>query len=160
MDERAAALGDILRLNTKLFRNCLDGMTDEQARVRPSATTNHAAFVASHLVDSRFVLLRLLGATPTNPQVPYLEGARRLEDVARWPALDEIRAAWTAASTALRERLQTVTAEELDGPPAAKFPIAGTMRDGFVFLVQHDSYHIGQLSLLRSHAGLHPMSYQ
>jgi hypothetical protein len=27
------------------------------------------------------------------------------------------------------------------------------------FLVQHDSYHIGQLSLLRKHAGLPAMQY-
>jgi uncharacterized damage-inducible protein DinB len=160
MDERAAALGDILRLNTKLFRNCLDGMTAEQSRLRPSATTNHAAFVASHLVDSRFFALRILGGSAVNPLAPYLEGARRLDDVARWPSLDEIRSAWTEASAALRDRLQAVTTAELDGPPAARFPAAGTMRDAITFLVQHDSYHVGQLSLLRSHAGLPAMSYQ
>jgi uncharacterized damage-inducible protein DinB len=160
MDVRAAALGDILRLNTRLFRNCLEGMSDAQAHLRPSATTNHAAFVAAHLVDSRFFLLRLLGATQANPLSAYLEGARKLDDVARWPTLEEIHAAWSAASAALRDRLQSVTPEELDGPPASKFPAAGTMRDAVIFMVQHDSYHVGQLSLLRSHAGLPAMSYQ
>ena len=27
------------------------------------------------------------------------------------------------------------------------------------FMVQHDSYHVGQLSMLRKHAGLPAMSY-
>ena len=36
-----------------------------------------------------------------------------------------------------------------------KFGILGML----VFLVQHDSYHIGQLSLLRKYAGLAAMSY-
>jgi uncharacterized damage-inducible protein DinB len=33
------------------------------------------------------------------------------------------------------------------------------MLGALTFLVQHDSYHIGQLALLRKHAGLPAMRY-
>ena len=35
MDSRIAPLAEILRLNTVLFRNCLDGLSDEQAANTP-----------------------------------------------------------------------------------------------------------------------------
>ena len=43
MDPHLTGLADILRLNTRLFRNCLADLTDEQARVRPSERTNNAS---------------------------------------------------------------------------------------------------------------------
>jgi uncharacterized damage-inducible protein DinB len=160
MEPTIAVLSDMLRLNTKLFRNCLEGMSDEQARVRPSGRTNNAAFVAAHLADSRYYTLRALGAERPNPLASYLEGVRGIEGMTRWPGLDEIQSAWTDASRALRARLEALTAADLDGPSAARFPAPWSMREALVFMVQHDSYHVGQLSLLRSHAGLPAMRYE
>ena len=159
MDPSVAALAGILRLNTKLFRNCLDGLSDEQARVRPSGTTNNASFVAAHLADSRYYLLKALGAERANPMAEYVAQVRGIDDMTRWPALAEIQSAWTDASHALRARLDSLTAQELDGPAGARFPGDSSMRAALMFMVQHDSYHVGQLSLLRSHAGLPAMSY-
>jgi hypothetical protein len=72
MDPRLVPLADTLRLNRRLFRNCLAGLTDDKARVRPTESTNSAAFVAAHLVDSRFYTLGLLGIKQKSP----LTGAR------------------------------------------------------------------------------------
>lgn len=56
--------------------------------------------------------------------------------------------------------LETVDALTLDGPPPFQFPIAdATLFGGVAFLTQHDTYHIGQLALLRKHWGLGAMSY-
>jgi hypothetical protein len=47
-----------------------------------------------------------------------------------------------------------------DAPHGTKFPIEDASRLGLLaFLVQHDSYHIGQLSWLRKYAGLPAMKY-
>ena len=44
---------------------------------------------------------------------------------------------------------------------ALSFPLAnGTLLGTLTFLVQHDSYHLGQLSLLRKYCGLPAMRYQ
>ena len=51
MDPRLAPLADLLNLNTRLLRNCLDGVDDAAARHRPAAGTNHLAFLTAHLVD-------------------------------------------------------------------------------------------------------------
>lgn len=162
MDPRIPPLTEILRLNTRLFRNCLDGVTDEKAAMRPSASTNSAAFVAAHVVEARFFLLEMLGADEPSPLAPYLEGARSIDDVKGFPPLAEIQRAWTTASHALRNRLDNMTAAELDAPIVSPIPLPirdPTALSLLTFFVQHDSYHIGQLALLRKHAGLPAMQY-
>jgi len=159
MDPRIAALADILRLNTRLFRNCLDGLIDEMARRRPSEGTNSATFVAAHVTDSRYFLLRVLGALGKSPLARYLEGVKGIDDARELPPLAEVQEAWTAASHGLREALAGLSPAALDGPPAAPFPVSATMLGALTFLVQHDSYHVGQLALLRKHAGLPAMRY-
>ena len=161
MDSRIAPLADILRLNTVLFRNCLDGLSDEQAAKRPSGGTNNAVFVAAHLTNSRFYLLKTLGVAEPDPLAPYLNGQKSLDDLERLPPLSEIQIAWTMAAHLLRDRLEALTPAELDGPSTARFPLSnGTLLATLTFLVQHDSYHVGQLSLLRKYAGLPAMRYQ
>jgi uncharacterized damage-inducible protein DinB len=161
MDDRVAPLADILRLNTVLFRNCLDGLNDEQAAMRPSEWTNNAAFVAAHLTSSRFYLLKALGVEAPDPLAPYLDGQKSLDDLEKLPSLGEILAAWTTGAHLLRDRLDRLTAADIDAPSTTKFPLAtGTLLGTLTFLVQHDSYHLGQLSLLRKYCGLPAMRYQ
>lgn len=160
MDVRVAPLAETLRLNTRLFRNCLDGLTDQQAQSRPSATTNSAAFVAAHLVESRFLLLKVLAAPRPSPLDRYLNGRSGIDDIRVWPTLAEIGSAWTEVSHALRDRIASMSAAGLDAPNPTRFPVSDMTVLGVVaFLVQHDSYHLGQLSLLRKYAGLPAMSY-
>lgn len=159
MDQRVIALADILRLNTRLFRNCLEDLTDEQAAVRPSATTNSLGFIAAHVADSRYFLLKTLGDARPSPLSPYLDGARSIDDVKQCPSLAETQEAWTAVSRALRDRMEALTPDDLDAHFEGRFPTDATVLGVFTFLVQHDSYHIGQLALLRKYAGLPAMRY-
>ncbi len=162
MDPRIVPLTEILRLNTRLFRNCLEGLTDETAAMRPSASTNSAVFVAAHVAVARFYLLRMLGGEQPNPIAAYLEGARGIDEVKRFPPLAELQHAWTTASHALRDRLDGMTAAELDASVVSPFPLPisnPTALSLLTFFVQHDSYHIGQLALLRKQAGLPAMRY-
>ncbi|NIM49132.1 MAG: DUF664 domain-containing protein [Gemmatimonadales bacterium] len=160
MDSRVTPLVDILRLNTRLFRNCLDGLTDEQASLRPSAATNSAAFVAAHLADARFYLLKVLGVEHPSPLADYLAGARSIDDVKQCPTLAQTHYAWTTAGRLLRDRLEQMTAADLDAPVTTQFPMPdATVLGALTFLVQHESYHIGQLALFRKYAGLPAMSY-
>lgn len=160
MDLRVEPLTEMLRLNTLLFRNCLIGMTEEMSRRRPTPTTNNAAYVAAHVADSRYFLLKILGAPKASPLEQYLGSAGRLDEVQKWPTLDETHAAWTQAGHALRDRLSVMSAADLDHPCDPPFLGEGESRlSGLSFLVQHEAYHIGQMSLLRTFVGLPAMKY-
>lgn len=160
MDARLVPLAEIFRLNTRLFHNCLDGLSEDQARERPTGATNSAAFVAAHVADTRFAVVGWLGGAVENPLAAALAGAQGIEDVPSLATLPEIRAAWDAASTGLAERLAMVAPDALDGPGPQRFPGAGpTLLSALAFLAQHDSYHIGQLALLRKYVGMPAMRY-
>ena len=161
MDSRVAPLAEILRLNTVLFRNCLDGLSDEQAATRPSGATNNAAFVAAHLTNSRFYLLKTLGVEEQDPLAPYLDGRTSLDELETLSSTRRYPGGVDDSRAPLRDRLAALTAAELDGPSAARFPLSnGTLLATLTFLVQHDSYHLGQLSLLRKYCGLPAMNFQ
>ncbi len=160
MDTRLVGLADLLKWNTLLFRNCLDGVSPEQSFMRPTPKTNHLAFVAAHVTDSRYNLLKVLGAQRPSPMQQYIGKARALDEIERWPTLTETLDAWTKAGHALRDRLDSLTTADVAAPMDPPFLGPDKTRlDGLSFLAQHESYHIGQLSLLRTFVGLPAMRY-
>jgi uncharacterized damage-inducible protein DinB len=161
MDPRAEPLAAILRLNTRLFLNCLDGVTDDTGRVRHANGVNSATFIAAHVTDSRFFILRTLGGALENPLSTFLDKAKSIDEISDWPALDLVRTAWKDVSAALDTHLTAAKADDLSAAVEVRFPGVERTRFGaLTFLVQHDSYHLGQLALLRKPAGLPAMSYR
>jgi len=67
---------------------------------------------------------------------------------------------WQSLSKALIERFTLLSGQELDAPFGRALPIEdGSTLGAIAFMLQHESYHIGQLSLLRRLLGLEAMSY-
>jgi uncharacterized damage-inducible protein DinB len=162
MDPRVAPLAEMLRMNTRLYRNCLIDLADDKAKERPTGTgeTNCAAFIAAHLVDSRHYLLGTLGVKQPSPLKGAKGGFNSIENVSSYPPLAEIEKAWTAVGKSLDQQLGKLTTAELDAPLDSGFPlVTKSMLGVLTFLVQHESYHLGQLGLLRKHAGLPAMAY-
>ena len=155
MDPRLSSLMETLRLNGRLYRNCLSGLTAGEAPVRS------AAFVAAHLVGSRYYLLGLLGGWPRDPGEP---GDMTADPdghlISAAPSRADLEAAWDRTSRALEARLAETSASALDAPLDTDLPLEHqTLLGALTFLVQHESYRLGQLGLLRQHAGLPAMAY-
>jgi hypothetical protein len=160
MDTRIEVLAATLRLNTRLLANCLDGVDDALAGTRWCERTNHMAFLAAHLVGARAYLTGMLGGDGTDPFHDLLGAAKTIDEADGFPTVAEIMSAWSEVSARLLAALEAVDAETLAASPPFEFPIDdATVLGGVAFLVQHDSYHIGQLALLRKHWGLGAMSY-
>jgi len=159
MDPRIAPLAETLRLNRKLFTNCLDGLDDDQAMARPAPDANSAAYVAAHMVESRYYLLGQMGTERKCPLSDRV-GWKSLTEITSWPSLEEVQAAWTDVGNVLDKCLGELTAHQADTTIETQFPIETKTTLGMLaFMVQHDSYHLGQLSLLRKTCGLPAMSY-
>jgi uncharacterized damage-inducible protein DinB len=150
----------VLKLNTRLYLNCLADVDDETAGRRPSGATNSLAFLALHLLDSRCYLARFIGSEAGHPFEALLEGVRGIEEMSGFPPLAEVRAAWERVSATLADRLAALTEEEVLRESPQRFPVDDrTVLGAVAFLLQHDSYHVGQMALLRKYFGLPPMSY-
>jgi uncharacterized damage-inducible protein DinB len=149
-----APLAAILRLNTELLLNCLVTLDDRAARSRAAPSGNTVAVIVAHLIDSRHRLAAMLGAPTGNPISP---GA---SDGGPMVTLVQLIAAWEAVSAHL-----AVCIERLDTPALASrvdraYPGSdGTLLGNLAFLVQHESYHLGQLGLLRRQLGYPAMGY-
>lgn len=161
MDPRLAPLAHTLRLNTHLLQNCLAGVDDSTARRRVTPDTNSMAFLVAHLTDARHFLADLLGVPLANPLAAIVEYGKGQDDIGELPPLADLLAMWQRIGAHLETVLPSITSERLDAPSGPRFPIADPTTLGTVaFLVQHDSYHLGQLSLLRRALGLPAMSYK
>lgn len=160
MQPQIAPLAAILDLNTDLLLNCLDGLSEAEAEHRLAAGGNSVAFLAAHLTDSRHFLAARLGSSLANPLARFLADARGIEEIREWPSLDEIRTAWRAISDHLQRILADLTAAEVSQPDSHRFPLADrTLLGVLAFLVQHDSYHVGQVAFIRRQLGKPAMSY-
>jgi uncharacterized damage-inducible protein DinB len=156
----ARVLASVLRLNTRLFMNCLEGVAEEKAIERPSGATNSLAFVACHLVDSRHYLARYLGLDEVNPLANVLADVTSIEDVDELPPLGELKQAWRSVASVVEACVEGLSEEECRVPSRQRFPVDDPTVLGAVgFLVQHESYHIGQMALLRKYLGYPAMKY-
>ena len=155
-------LAAILDLNTDLLFNCCDGLSEADAARRLSDGGNSVVFLAAHLAYSRHYVAGRLGLPAAdNPLAPYLDGKKGIDDVSELPPLQEILSAWEAIGSHLVTSLESLDAEALARHAPHRFPIAGdNPLTLLTFFVQHDAYHVGQVSILRRQLGHGAMSYK
>lgn len=159
MRESIAPLYELVKLNSRLFLNCLDGVDDATARRRPSPDTNSIGFLACHTLHARYYLASFVGLEAVNPFQEQFDSAHDVNDL-EVPPLDELCSAWSELSAQLIDRLPGVSEADLVRAAGQEFPVDdGTVRGAVAFLVQHESFHIGQLALLRKYFGHEGMAY-
>lgn len=161
MDPRLRLHADVFALNTRLLQNGFDGLDEAASLRRPNDQTNHAAFIALHLIDARYYLAGLVGLDAKSPFLELTEEARGIEDLPEHPGPAELLPVWREVGKLLLGGFEKMTAEELDADSPAEFPIDdGSVLGGIAFLVQHEAYHIGQIGLLRKLLGYPAISYE
>jgi uncharacterized damage-inducible protein DinB len=150
------------RLNTRLFTNCLTDVDEEVARKRLTPNTNNLLFLAVHLVDERFFMDVLFGGTYDAP-FPELSEVESVDQMPiPGPSIDRALHLWTEISDRLEPRLFEASDEIFKTASPFKFPPSGAPQEGRMalsFLLHHESYHIGQMALLRKGLNLPPMRY-
>lgn len=160
MTAAVTSVAEIYSLNTALLANCFTGVSDAQAGARVLPGTNSMAFVAVHVVDARFYAASLLGRTVPNPLQATAATVERIEDVTSLPSVAELLEIWASISARLQEALVAASADRLAVPGPRPFPVRdGSVLGALTFLAQHESYHVGQLALIRKALGHSAMSY-
>lgn len=152
---------EILDLNTRLFLNCLAGTDDDSIRQRITGNTNSLHFLGCHLADARYFIAPMIGLETATP-FPELASVLTIDEMPQpGPSLTDILDAWNEISDVLLNRIRALGRSELMKRPTISFPgTSPTVLGGLTFLMQHESYHIGQMALLRKALGFDAMSYQ
>jgi uncharacterized damage-inducible protein DinB len=160
MHPSISPLASIFRLNTELLLHCLEGVDDERASLRGVPPVNSIAFLVSHLTESRHFTAGLLGAPLASPFSPVFSAARSLEEAGPLPAVEELRRFWEVASAHLSVAIERTDTAQLVQPSQQLPGSDGTLLGALAFLAQHESYHLGQIAILRRQRGLPAMHYR
>jgi hypothetical protein len=153
MDPRLSSLIAIFNLNSHLFRKLTQQVSEELARQRPNDTYS-IVFLACHLVEARDCLARLLGIEKTRSLSEVLQSMTTVVELNNEPPLDQVITAWDDVTGLLEKRIPCVSSQQLDEKSNNRFPVRdGSVFGGMVFLLHHESYHIGQMALVRRYFG-------
>jgi uncharacterized damage-inducible protein DinB len=153
-------------LQTRLFNNVLEGIGDIKGSKRLNDHVNHLQWIAGHLTNSRYGIasaIGIKGSFPYNDQ--YTDPSepppfnRALSTDIKYPSLTEIKKSWNDISGTFTEKISGLSKEQLSGSIPFPVPTGKTFEDLLAFIASHESYHIGQMSIIRKYLGLSAMSY-
>ena len=141
-----------------VFGGNLKGLSEEDGLKQPSPGGNCLNWVAGHIVGTRGALLEVLGQErpfPADKYARYDRGSEAVTGAEESVPLSEMLADFAATGDGLKAGLAGLTSERL----AEKAPFSpgndeketvGSLMAGLAF---HESYHCGQLGVLRRMAG-------
>lgn len=145
-------LQHMIRTNGHFVRECVRDITHEESLVRPLATGNSFHWVLGHVVLYRDALLELLGGARLNPEQGRQHFKRNAATGAAddgAPRLETLIEEFERAGEQLLAALAAVTPEQLATAYNDKYSVEHRL----VHLTWHEAYHVGQLGMLRRHAG-------
>lgn len=147
------------RWNNGFLLNTVKDLSPEEWRKRPTECSNHIAWIVGHVTWARMRLLERLGVEWSAPWLGMFARGVKLDQTAEYPAPGVMMAAWKEVGEVLLKALENAPHEALakdaspPSPPTADGKISGVIR----FLAWHETYHVGQISLvacLLGHKGL------
>ncbi len=157
-----AALKAQIDLQTRLFNNVAEGISDTESGQRNSEQINNMKWVAGHILHTRLgSMSKLAGLQPDDTYEAKFGRGNSFDPAATYPPIEEIRDRWQATAAAISEGIGKMPEDMAASKSPAQVPIADdTIRGLASFLVSHEAYHIGQLGILRKMVGKDAMSFK
>jgi hypothetical protein len=146
-------------MHTKFFLKAIEGISDKDAHNRLNTKANHIAWLTGSLVQERYEMAGLLGATGLKQSANELFKDRKgIQDNVTYPPLAEFKKDWETISPVLRNALVNVGDEKLD----SKFEMpemAMPYFDLITFITYREANCIGQIALWRRLLGYDAIKY-
>lgn len=147
---------DTWKDNTEVAHMQARGLTHADSLRLPPFRANCMNWVLGHMLTSRDECLALLGGqallSPAETEV-YTRGSEPLTDPAQALLLEDLLARLVEAQNRLIEKLSKLDAAGMQ----AEVPFGRRLRpleEVLTFLQWHETYHLGQLELLRQLSGV------
>jgi uncharacterized damage-inducible protein DinB len=134
-------------MNGRSMELNLDGVSHEDSLHRPARGGNCANWVVGHIVANRNSVHKMLGLGPAwdSGTDLYDRESAPLTDWARAEPLDAMLERFRDSQTAVTGAFETMEDSRLAAADDEDKPLGLRL----AFLVFHESYHVGQLGLLR-----------
>jgi hypothetical protein len=149
----AAPVAMIFAINDDLVFRALEGLTHSELWRTPTDRNNPMLWVAGHVVQTRAVVLQLLGEPVETGWGDVFDRGATIGDADRYPSGDEIERVMREVSPRLHAKLASLDDESLGRPASMALPRAKTLADELAFFALHDTYHVGQMAYIRKGLG-------
>jgi hypothetical protein len=151
---RIASAAQNYKQNASFLKQTVDGLTEAEWLVRPNDHTNHMLWIAGHVTWARTMLLARLNAPWTMPWISLYGRSAPCASSPDCPSPADVMTAWNESCTRIHAAMEAASEELLDmpitkGPPTHDGKLSGVVD----FLAFHETYHVGQMSYIRSWLG-------
>ena len=152
-ENQKGAINTLLSLynwHSKIFNNALEGISEKDAENRLNSKANHIKWIAGSLVHQRFELGKLFGLEMQDAGFGLFRDFKSIIEDAEYPTLATYQSDWEKISAVLADKLANISAEQYNGPDPFQMP-GGDYKfsDSISFMIDRESYCIGQLGLFR-----------
>lgn len=159
-DSRVYALVAMYDMQSGLFYNALDGISDTDANKRLGSKVNHVAWLAGSLVQQRFEMAELFGKSTEKQQADDLfKDMQGIQDGVTYPSLEQYRADWQKITPVMRTAIIEAETETLDQIFDMGEGMTFTYFEMLYFMVYREANCIGQIALCRRLLGYDAMRY-
>ncbi|MEO9005163.1 MAG: DinB family protein [Ginsengibacter sp.] len=149
------------------FINSLVDFTDEETNHRLNENMNHVKYLAGHLTNAQYAYAGIAGVEVERQWDELFAGLGKssARDNFSYPTIQEVKAEWEQINQSVRDSLQALSEDALDkampGSPLAQSKVFDTtVGDFWAFMNMHQTYHIGQIGILRRGFGKEPMTFR
>ena len=146
--------------HTQQYHNALENIPENETHNRLNSKANHIAYIAGRMIYERQGLAKGINVHVDLDTTTEFHDFKGIQDDVTYPSLEKYKKDWDTVSTALKEGLQQLTEEQLNGPDPFNMPGGNyTLFDSIVFTIDHESYFLGQLGLYRRLLGIAAMKF-
>jgi len=148
---------NILGYNTWLFQSAVKDVDEGRFDYRANERTNAFDRLAGHVTVCRHAVAAMLQMEV--PELPWgtfgeFGFGMQFEAERACPPLPELAAMFDTVTAVLMAELESVPEDVLAEPSPFEIPGEGqTMRDLLAFMAMHETYHIGQMGILKKSMG-------
>jgi hypothetical protein len=148
------------RLHTHLFDNVIEGISAEDALRRITPETNHVAWLAGSLVSFRYEMANALGIPQKEAFIELYGNNRPIDDNLQYPSLLSLQDDWHYISPLLLDTVSAIPPPELANRPSPFEEMKdNSLAEVLTFIIDRESYVIGQIGILRKILGYAAMKY-
>jgi uncharacterized damage-inducible protein DinB len=148
-----APIDTIFAINDHFVLQAPDGLTNEEVWRAPTERNNAMLWVAGHVVQTRAMVLRMLGEPVDTGWGTLFDRGTTVGEAGRYPSPEEIQRVMRDISPRLHAKLLSLKDAHLAKPTPIQVPGTQTVADELAFFALHDAYHVGQMVYIRKGLG-------